>query len=40
MPLTPDETSAIRRPAIVPPLLGVALGIALWGSALGPLVLP
>ena len=29
-----------RLRAVVPPLLGVALGIALWGSVLGPLVLP
>ncbi len=29
-----------RLRAVMPPLLGVALGIALWGSVLGPLVLP
>lgn len=29
-----------RTRTVVPPLLGVALGIAVWGSVLGPLVLP
>lgn len=29
-----------RLRVVVPPLVGVALGIALWGSVLGPLVLP
>lgn len=29
-----------RTRAVISPLLGVALGIALWGSVLGPLVLP